>query len=61
MTGGGPQRATLFYAMYIFQSAFEDLRMGYASAQAVILFLIILACTYLATRVMRKHVHYGGV
>ena len=22
---------------------------------------IILACTYLATRVMRKHVHYGGV
>ncbi|MCX7004622.1 MAG: sugar ABC transporter permease [bacterium] len=61
MTGGGPQRATLFYAMYIFQTAFEDLRMGYASAQAVILFLIILACTYLATRVMRKHVHYGGV
>lgn len=61
MTGGGPGRATLFYTMAIFQFAFEDLRMGYASAMAVILFLIILGLTWLATRVSRRHVHYGGL
>ncbi len=60
MTGGGPARSTLFYAMYLFQLAFEDLRMGYASAMALILFLIIVALTYVATRMTERFVHYGG-
>jgi multiple sugar transport system permease protein len=60
MTGGGPARATLFYAMYLWQLAFEDLRMGYASAMALILFFIIVALTYLANRGMQRFIHYGG-
>lgn len=58
MTGGGPGRATLFYAMSVYNLAFEDLRMGYASAMAWILFIIILALTLLATRFSRRYVQY---
>jgi multiple sugar transport system permease protein len=58
MTQGGPQRATTFYTLYLYNLAFEDLRMGYASAMAWILFLIILVLTLLATRLSQRHVHY---
>jgi len=58
MTDGGPQRATTFYTLYLYNVAFQDLRMGYACAMAWILFLIILALTLLATKVSQRHVHY---
>jgi len=58
MTSGGPERATHFYTFYLYNLAFEDLRMGYACAMAWILFLIILGLTLLATKVSAKHVHY---
>lgn len=60
MTRGGPARATLFYSMYLFDNAFRFLRMGYACAMAWILFLIILALTFAATRISAKYVHYQG-
>jgi ABC-type sugar transport system permease subunit/ABC-type glycerol-3-phosphate transport system substrate-binding protein len=60
MTGGGPARATLTYAMRLYESAFTFLRMGYAAAMAWILFLIILALTVLAVRVGKSRVHYTG-
>ncbi len=63
MTGsadGNPARSTLFYALYLFSTAFYDLRMGYASAMAWILFLLILALTYGATKLSEKRVHYAG-
>ncbi len=50
MTSGGPKNATLFYSLYIYQKAFEDFEMGYASALAWVLFLIIIFFTYLAFR-----------
>lgn len=58
MTNGGPERATHFYTFYLYNLAFEDLRMGYACAMAWMLFLIILGLTLLATKVSAKHVHY---
>jgi len=58
MTDGGPERATHFYTFYLYNLAFDDLRMGYACAMAWILFLIILGLTLLATKVSAKHVHY---
>ncbi|OQW95384.1 MAG: spermidine/putrescine ABC transporter permease [Verrucomicrobia bacterium A1] len=58
--GGGPNRSALFYAVYIYQNAFEFNQMGYACAMAWILFLIILSLTWLATRATRKHVYYAG-
>ena len=55
MTSGGPKNATLFYSLYIYQKAFEDFEMGYASALAWVLFLIITGFTYLAFRVLPKN------
>jgi len=58
MTSGGPERATHFYTFYLYNVAFEDLRMGYACAMAWVLFLIILGLTLLATKISQRHVHY---
>ena len=46
--------------MYLYQCAFDYHQMGYASAMAWILFLIILFLTWVATRTTRRLVHYGG-
>lgn len=50
LTQGGPGNATNTLVMYIFQSAFRNFRMGYASAMALALFLIILALTLVQNR-----------
>lgn len=57
-TNGGPDRAALFYAVYLYQNAFEYRQMGYASAMAWVLFLLTLALTWLAARGSRGFVHY---
>jgi multiple sugar transport system permease protein len=57
---GQPGDSTLFYALYLFYNAFLYLRMGYASAQAWILFLVIVAATILVFRMTRRFVYYGG-
>ncbi len=58
--GGGPNRSALFYTVYLFQNAFEYRQMGYASAMAWILFLLILLLTWLATAATRKRLFYAG-
>jgi ABC-type sugar transport system permease subunit len=55
---GQPARSAYFYAMYLYDSAFRYLRMGYASAMAWILFLLILALTLLSLRLTARYVHY---
>ena len=63
MTGnadGNPARSTLLYALYLFSTAFYDLRMGYASAMAWMLFVLIVALTLLATKLIEKRIHYSG-
>lgn len=60
MTQGGPGTATFVYVYYIYQAAFQYLKMGYASALAWILFIIILALTALQTWASRKWVYYEG-
>jgi multiple sugar transport system permease protein len=47
---GGPANSLLFYSMYLYQSAFQNLKMGYASAQAWILFLVVLVATIVLFR-----------
>ncbi len=42
---GGPSDSTLFYTLYLYQEGFQNLRMGYASAMAWVLVLIVLAMT----------------
>jgi multiple sugar transport system permease protein len=58
MTGGGPANSTLFYVLYLFNNAFGYFRMGYASAMAWVLFVIILAVTIVQFRLARRWVHY---
>ncbi len=58
--GGGPADSTMFYALYLFNNAFIFFRMGYASAMAWVMFLLILICTALTFRTARGHVYYAG-
>jgi multiple sugar transport system permease protein len=51
---GNPARSTLFYTIYLFSTAFQDLRMGYASAMAYVLFVITAGLTWLAARFSRS-------
>jgi multiple sugar transport system permease protein len=57
---GSPADSTLMMSIYLFQSAFAFFKMGYASAQAWILFLIIVAFTLVLFRVSGRLVYYGG-
>lgn len=57
MTQGGPNNTTLFYVLYLYQNAFQFLKMGYASALAWVLFVIILYVTLLQMKAS-KWVHY---
>ncbi len=59
-TRPGPDRATYFYTMYLFDNAFNYLKMGYASAMAWIQLLIILVLTSLVFLVSRRMVYYRG-
>ncbi len=52
--------AALFYVVYLFQQAFQFLHMGYASAMAWLLFLIVLVITLIQVRVSRRFVYYEG-
>ncbi len=58
MTSGGPNNSTMFYAYYLFEKAFEDLQMGYASALAWILFIIVMAITLVLLRTSYRWVFY---
>jgi multiple sugar transport system permease protein len=60
MTRGGPSNATMFYALYLFNNAFIFFRMGYASAMAWLLFIIILIITLIQFKAAPKWVYYEG-
>ena len=55
---GGPEHSTLFYALYLFQNAFEYFKMGYACAMAWILFFISLVATLVVFRSSARWVYY---
>ena len=52
--------AALFYAIHLFREAFENLNMGYASAMAWVLFVMIMIITVIQLRVSRRFVYYEG-
>lgn len=60
MTGGGPQDSTIFYALHLFNSAFQDFHLGYASALAWVLFVLTLVCALAVFRSSLKWVYYDG-
>lgn len=60
MTRGGPGTATMVYSMYLFQNAFQYFKMGYASAMAWIMFIIVVIATVIVFRSSAKRIYYAG-
>jgi multiple sugar transport system permease protein len=54
LTGGGPDRATTFLPLLIYDNAFEHLRYGYAAAMTLTMFAITAAIIYLQYRIVRR-------
>jgi len=57
---GSPQGSLLFYSIWLYQQGFQYFHMGYASAMAWVLFIIIMAATLVLIRSSRRWVHYQG-
>lgn len=58
MTSGGPQNATLFFGLYLYQTAFSFSKMGYAAAMAWVMFIIILVLTLVQFVFANRWVYY---
>ncbi len=60
MTQGGPNFATLFYALYLYRQVLIYSQFGYGSAMGVVLFFIVLLLTMFIFRFSRKYIYYAG-
>lgn len=60
MTNGGPLKSTEFYVLYLYNNGFRFFRMGYASAMAWILFVVVLIVSFITFRSSARWVYYGG-
>ena len=60
LTEGGPKNSTEFYSMYLYRNAFRFFKMGYASAMAWLLFVLIVVFTIVIFRSSASWVYYGG-
>jgi len=58
MTNGGPANGSMVYGLYIYREAFQYFNMGYASALAWVLFIIIIIFTFVQLRLAQRWVHY---
>jgi multiple sugar transport system permease protein len=58
MTRGGPVNSTTTIVYYIYRNAFRNFKMGYASAQAIVLFFIIMVLTLIYWRLQERWVTY---
>jgi multiple sugar transport system permease protein len=57
---GAPMNSTMFYSVYLYQTGFLFLKMGYASAMAWVLFFIILVCTIFLLKTSNRFAYYAG-
>ncbi len=57
---GTPADSTMFYSLYLYRNAFAYLKMGYASALAWMLFVVILVCTVVVLKTSARWVYYQG-
>jgi multiple sugar transport system permease protein len=58
ITQGGPLKATYFYLYYFYEEAFQNFNMGYASALALVLMLIIMVATVILQVTSNRWVYY---
>ncbi len=61
MTQGGPRNSSLFYVYHLYKNAFQYYQMGYASALAWVLFVIVLCLTLIIFKSSKKWVYYESV
>ena len=54
LTGGGPDRATTFLPLLVYDTAFENLRYGYAAAMTLSMFAITALIVYIQYRIIRR-------
>ena len=57
---GGPNNASMLFVLYLFLNGFRWFRLGYASALAWVLFVIIVILTVLMIKAGERRVHYEG-
>jgi multiple sugar transport system permease protein len=55
---GSPGNSTMFFVTYYYQQAFTDLHLGYASAMAFLLFILVLIITVVLLKTSRRWVYY---
>jgi multiple sugar transport system permease protein len=60
ITNGGPLKATYVYLLYFYQEAFQNQNMGYASALAMVLTVMILVLTIFVNYTSKRWVYYEG-
>lgn len=60
LTEGGPNNKSLFYVFYLWRTGFRDTEMGYASALAWILFIVIMFFTVIVFKTSKSWVYYEG-
>ncbi|WDR01356.1 sugar ABC transporter permease [Devosia algicola] len=58
LTGGGPADATRLFSLHVYETAFTELNIGYASALSFLMLLAILLITFLQFRLLNKQVRY---
>jgi len=59
ITKGGPAKETYMYSLYLYDTAFRDMKMGYASSLSWILFVVIITFTLVFFKLSDKYVFYG--
>jgi multiple sugar transport system permease protein len=59
-TKGGPNFATWFFIVHLYQTAFQNIEMGYASALAGVFFVIVVTLTIINVQLSKRWVHYEG-
>jgi multiple sugar transport system permease protein len=57
-TGGGPAGSTMTIVYFIYQTAFQEMNMGYATAAAFIFFVIVFAISIVQLRLFKSDVEY---
>ncbi|MDQ5850878.1 MAG: sugar ABC transporter permease [Chloroflexota bacterium] len=60
MTQGGPVDSTRVYALYLYDQAFRFFRMGYASAMAWLLFIVVVILTVIIFKSSARRIYYAG-
>lgn len=58
LTNGGPSKSTYMYSLFIYENAFKKFKLGYAAANAWVMFLVILAMTGAVLAISRKWTYY---